>query len=438
MKKDNKRRLEDSTDCSDSKKKRVDAVTANVEGRLYTVARDTLTQPVAGDEFHLLRICFDAELAEKHTFETDTNGHPFFDRSSRLFEVILQFLRSGCSEDVAIETMCLSTQKDELARELRYYGMTNMAAFVENESVVPEKKAGHFVYRKVLETQEVGQFPFFPSVIAGHVKSLNEVTEWLIANNQTPVSEKQPSQLSLLNVSDYAMPTAPTPPPPRYKLSYKKSVSTKSENIFKMAISSFPVAGDISAQARNCNYFEVCVEVEWMYWSKKKSRASLENLFVIGMIDQDEEDAKLYSNRLGDCAPAKRDIYWTKFAKALKKHSCGYMATTSNTNNGEVPVYVVEHTRNYKSVPDANVPGRGCPLHVNTTKSARFGVQFIPKTKKLYFYTDGHLEPYFIEIESNSTNYSYMCMVGGEVSATVVKNTDPPKAAQDLWDESNV
>jgi len=64
-------------------------ITLNIGGTLYTTTSATLTNPVYGDTF------FTSLLSGRFASTRDRDGNLFVDRNGRLFEYVLDYLRTG-------------------------------------------------------------------------------------------------------------------------------------------------------------------------------------------------------------------------------------------------------------------------------------------------------------------------------------------------------
>ena len=95
-------------------KKESDIVNLNVGGRIYTTTRNTLSSK-RGDDGNFFTQLLDNDKSGRIPCERDEKGRIFIDRSGKIFEDVLDFLRNG---EILAET---NTKRRKIERELDFF-----------------------------------------------------------------------------------------------------------------------------------------------------------------------------------------------------------------------------------------------------------------------------------------------------------------------------
>ncbi|KAL7748178.1 BTB/POZ domain-containing protein kctd3 [Sorochytrium milnesiophthora] len=104
-----------------------DIVRLDVGGTRFKVKRSTLLWPQCeGNFFHAL-------LSGRHTVQTTENGDIYIDRSPRVFDVVLQFLRNN---ELRIP---YNVTVEEVRQEAEFFGLSELAAPIPPSAALPRR-----------------------------------------------------------------------------------------------------------------------------------------------------------------------------------------------------------------------------------------------------------------------------------------------------------
>lgn len=349
-----------------------DFITLNVRGKLFTVKKSVLKQPIADEVNHFFFNL--VQLVESNaSIEKDSQGNVFLDHDPHAFELLLKYLNSHLNDHFLHLLSCSYQEYEWLIHECQMCHLTGLEKKLKNVDFTPGDKKGYFYEIQQEEvSSSLTSFPYSINQVQESIQLLNHISTWFKQNEQTPISGNEPQEkLDADNFIPHKKTLACTI---QKRVVFFDRKECKDSLIYSL-VSSFPIARTPSDVVLNHNYFEI-----YVHFNKQKKPfvdQNQENLIVLGVCPQKSVQFGPCSINLDTSKPQ-----WKNQLIQIQSQCCewGAVCIVSNMNDPKTSSHLCIYTSgillNFEN---------GLSSWENLS-SFYFGIQYDFKTQEISFY----------------------------------------------------